>query len=204
MNKINNNKFIKGDVSNYVTEIFNKSLPSWAVYHNLAHTIETVQACEEIGNGSGLSENDMEALYISAWFHDVGYIYQADGHEEISSKIALEFLNERNYQKEIVDKVVKCIIATKVSNHPNNLVESVICDADLISLGTTDYLKKNNLLKTEMELREKKKITEGVWIRRSLNFLLSHRFYTDYVNKKYNNQLKINIQKLEKLMGQYD
>ena len=200
MSKISSNKILIGDVSNYVTEMFNKSLPSWAVYHNLSHTIETVQACEEIGNGSALSEDDMKTLYISAWFHDIGYIYQADGHEEISSKIASEYLNERNYKNEIVNKVVECIMVTKVSNDPKDLVESVICDADLISLSTTDYLVKNNLLKTELEQREKKKISDLVWLRRSLNFLTAHKYYTTYARKNYANQLKINIHKHGKMM----
>lgn len=184
-------------------ELFKEKLPDWAQYHDIWHTVETVKGCEEIGSASFLSEEDLEILYIAAWFHDTGYIYQADGHEEKSVEITSEFLNTLDYPKEKITEVVKCILATKISNHPNNLIESVICDADLISLGKDDYLQKNNLLKREMELRENKKLSEGEWLKRSLNFLLSYKYYTEYARHHYDNQLKINIRNLEEMLKSY-
>ncbi len=204
MNQINSSNNLKESVSKYVTDLFKEKLPDWAVYHDLWHTIETVEGCEEIGRASFLSEEDLEILYIAAWFHDTGYIYRADGHEEKSSKIASEFLNSKKYPKEKIDKVIRCILATKVSNHPNNLIEGIICDADLISLGTTDYIEKNNLLKKEMETRENKKISEFEWLKRSLIFLSSHKFYTKYARHNYDNQLKINIQNLKEMLSNHN
>jgi predicted metal-dependent HD superfamily phosphohydrolase len=204
MNQINNRNNLKESVSKYVTELFNAKLPDWAVYHDLWHTIETVKGCEEIGRASFLSEEDLEILYIAAWFHDTGYIFQADEHEEKSSEIALEFLIANNYQKTNTDKVIACIMATKISNQPQTLSESVICDADLISLGKDDYLEKNNLLKREVEMRENKKISELEWLKRSLNFLLSYKYYTEYARNHYDNQLKTNIRNLEQMMKSYN
>lgn len=203
MNQINNRNSLKESVSKYVMELFKEKLPDWAQYHDIWHTVETVKGCEEIGSASFLSEEDLEILYIAAWFHDTGYIYQADGHEEKSVEITSEFLNTLDYPKEKITEVVKCILATKISNHPNNLIESVICDADLISLGKDDYLQKNNLLKREMELRENKKLSEGEWLKRSLNFLLSYKYYTEYARHHYDNQLKINIRNLEEMLKSY-
>jgi predicted metal-dependent HD superfamily phosphohydrolase len=198
-----NNQNLKEDVSKYVTELFKENLPSWAVYHDLSHTVDAVTACEEIGKGSGLSEEDIEILYIAAWFHDTGYILQVDGHEEKSSKMTFEFLFRRNYPKEKIDKVVGCIMATKVSNQPHDLVESIICDADLISLGRVDYFEKNNLLRTEIERRENRVISELEWLKRSLNFLSSHKYYSEYARQTYGYQLNQNIQNLKDKIAEH-
>ena len=204
MNQINNRNNLKESVSKYVTELFKEKLPDWALYHDLWHTKETVKGCEEIGRASFLSEEDLEILYIAAWFHDTGYIFHANEHEEKSSEIAFEFLIANNYQKTNTDKVIACIMATKISNQPQTLIESVICDADLVSLGKDDYFQKNNLLKREMEMRENKKISELEWLKRSLNFLLSYKYYTEYARHHYDNQLKINIRNLEEMLKNYN
>jgi len=190
-------------ISKYVMDLYKEKLPGWAVYHDLSHTIETVEACEEIGKGSGLSDEEFEILFIAAWFHDTGYIYQVEGHEEKSAEIALNFLKTYDYPDDKTNKVIDCIMATKISNKPNNLIESVICDSDLISLGRHDYLHKNDLLKSEMERRENKNISELAWLQRSLDFLSSRKFYTEYAQQYFGSQLEENIKNLRKKIEAY-
>ena len=43
------------------------------------------------------------------------------------------------------------IIATTMPQRPKNLVEKVVCDADLIHIGTKEFFRKNDLLKEEIE-----------------------------------------------------
>jgi predicted metal-dependent HD superfamily phosphohydrolase len=184
--------------SRYVSQFFEKQLHGWAVYHNLQHTIETVNGCLEIGKGSNLKEDDLETLSIAAWFHDIGYIFKTEGHEEKSVEIALTFLKLNDYPPNNIDKVTNCILATKIINHPKNLLEFIICDADLISLGRTDYFKKNDLLKLEIEMRSGKKISDEQWLRRSAKFLSSHNYYTEYSKLNFNPQLEKNLLTLQK------
>lgn len=195
--------FLKNTVS-YVTQLFKEKLPSWAVYHNLSHTIETVNGCTEIGKGSGLPENDLEILCIAAWFHDTGYIFKIEEHEEKSSEIALKYLKENDYPIEKINKILECIMATKTSILPKNLLEFIICDSDLITLGKPDYFKRNELLKLEIELRENKSINEYAWLKRSLNFLSSHNFYTDYARLNYSQQLEKNLLMLRNKIKEHD
>lgn len=184
--------------SSYIKELFNEKLPTWAVYHNLSHTIDTVNASEEIGKLSGLSGEELELLNIAAWFHDAGYLYQAEEHEEKSVQIALGFLRSNNCDENVIQKVTECIRATKLVISAKNLLEFVICDADLISLGCVDYFEKNELLKLETALREKRKIDDLAWLERSLKFLSSHKYYTDYVQKNYGPRLNENIKILKR------
>ncbi len=204
MHQSNSSVKLKENIAGYVTKLFKEKLPKWAIYHDLWHTLETVEGCNEIGKGSGLLEQDLEILYIAAWFHDTGYIFKVIGHEEKSSELAFEFLNANNFQSDKINKVIDCIMATKITIQPKNLIESVICDADLISLGRPDYFEKNNLLKSETELRKNIKIEELQWLKRSFDFLSVHKFSTEYARKYYEHQQKMNIQKLKELIEKYN
>lgn len=190
--------------SKYVNQLFNEKLPGWAVYHDLTHTIETVNACLEIGRASGLTDDDLEILCIAAWFHDTGYMFTVEGHEEKSSELASKFLRECDYPDVRIHSVIDCIMATKIMNIPKNLMEAIIRDSDLISLGNSEYLKKNDLLKKEIEMRENKTISEIAWLKRSLNFLSSHTYFTDYAKQNFNPQLKLNLKILQKKIDEYN
>jgi len=191
------------NTSTFVNQLFEEKLPSWAVYHDLPHTIETVDGCVEIGKGSGITNEDLEILCIAAWFHDTGYMFNVEEHEEKSSEIALKFLNKNSYPLDRINRVSDCIIATKISITPQNLLESIICDADLISLGRPDYFEKNDLLKLEIERRENKKINELAWLKRSLNFLSSHNYFTEYARLNLGSQLKSNLIILRENIDKY-
>ena len=203
MHKYSNQNSILENTSSFVTRLFNDKLPSWAVYHNLTHTIETVNACLEIGGGSDLAEDDLEILSIAAWFHDTGYMFKVEKHEEKSAEVAIKFLKELDYPTAKINKVISCIMATKISALPQNLVESVICDSDLVTLGRPDYFEKNDLLKLEIEMRENKKISEFAWLKRSLHFLISHNYFTEYAKLNFNKQLENNLQRLHKKINEY-
>ncbi len=190
--------------SKYVTRLFKDQQPVWAVYHDLLHTIETFNGCLEIGGGSGLSKDELEIVTVSAWFHDTGYLFTVEGHEERSSVIALDFLQRNEYPSEKINEVINCILSTKISVTPQNLLESVICDSDLISLGQPEYFEKNDLLRLEMELRQNIKISELSWLERSLVFLESHSFHTDYARKNFNLQLESNLSNLRKKIELYN
>ena len=96
--------------SKFVTQLYKDQQPLWAVYHDLLHTIETFNASLEIGGGSGLSKEELEIVTVSAWFHDTGYLFMVDGHEEKSSEIALDFLQKNEYPVEKINDIINCIL----------------------------------------------------------------------------------------------
>jgi len=172
--------------STFVKKLFEKKLPDWALYHSLQHTIDTVEGCLEIGKGSLLEKDDLDVLAIAAWFHDTGFTESIAGHEEKSVEIAVPFLKQNNSNSEFINHVTGCILATKLSIKPQNILEEIICDSDLITLGRQDFFVKNNLLKNEIELRENREITDYDWLQRSFQFLSSHQYYTAYANSTFN------------------
>ena len=156
------------------------SMPESMVYHNLNHTREVVSAADKIGTYANLSEEEKETLLISAWFHDLGFKYTYEDHEEKSIELARDFLKKNNYPTENIKKVVSCILATKSGQKPSTLAEKVLIDADFMHLSKKSYFDKLLLLKSELERVKGKKISIRDWYEKNLIFLESHQYYTEY------------------------
>lgn len=169
------------------------TLPESMVYHNLFHTRTVTKAAKNIGLYSNLIDEDLEILMISAWFHDTGFKFDYNNHEEKSIEIAIEFLKQNNYPSEKTEKVIACIRSTKINEEPKTLVECVLHDADFIHLSKKSYFDKLLLLKNEREKITGKKIAEYEWNQQNLEFLKSHSFCTEYGKTVLNSKVKKNI-----------
>lgn len=191
-------KSIINKVEDYVYYLFKEKAPSENVYHDSSHTTDVVEAAKEIGKASKLSEDEMEIITIAAWFHDVGYIEGADNHEEKSAEYAKNFLAENDYPRERIEKTADCIMATKVPQKPKNMMEKVICDADLQHLGTKDFFDKSELFRMEAEQNEDELIHDFEWYKKTIDFLTNHNYFTDYAIEKYDEQKQENLVKLQK------
>ena len=69
----------------YVTGLFNDNGKPELAFHNLAHTKNVVQRTKEIAGHYYLSEKDMLAVFVAAWFHDTGYLFTDPRHHEEKS-----------------------------------------------------------------------------------------------------------------------
>lgn len=185
-------------VKKYVGEEFRENAPSENVYHNMTHTTEVVKVAEEIGGALGVNEEELELLLIAAWFHDIGYIEKCIGHEDVSVNYARRFLLKNDFPNDKIEKVVELIKATKVPHNPQNLLEEIICDADLHHLGDRNFKEKGELYRCEVEKKEKIFYTKEEWIKKNLQFFNHHKFFTPYAKSRFETQKNINISKIEK------
>ena len=67
-------------------------------------------------------------------------------------------------------------MATKIPQTPHNLLEQIICDADLDYLGSDDYWKiSGHLFK---EINETTALGETDWLNIQISFLEQHHYFT--------------------------
>jgi HD superfamily phosphodiesterase len=169
------------DARNYVTEIFTKQVKAHFVFHTLEHTEDVVEACSIMAEHHRLSYDDRLVLLLSAWFHDTGYLKgEPVGHEDESTRIATEFLQRHGVDETISSRVASSIQATKMPQSPVSLVEQILCDADLYHLATEDFKARNALLKQEQEAVFGHKIPKKEWKKNNIEFLVNHKYFTDY------------------------
>jgi predicted metal-dependent HD superfamily phosphohydrolase len=183
----------------YVTDIFQHKVKPEFVFHSLEHTEDVVEACSHLANHYHLNEDDRFVLLLAAWFHDVGYsLGQSEGHEEVSAQIAAEFLGSRHVDEGTVQRVVSCIRATRMPQSPVNLVEKILCDADLFHLSTGDFKARNSLLKQERESMLGHKIDKKEWRKGNIQFLENHHYFTDYGQEHLESRKQQNLAQLYK------
>jgi HD superfamily phosphodiesterase len=188
-------------VRNYVTDLFTHQVKPEFVFHSLEHTEDVVEACSYMADHYRLNDEDRQVLLLAAWFHDTGYTKgEATGHEDESIKIATSFLTRNNLEDAIIQRVASCIEATRMPQSPVNLVEKILCDADLYHLATDDFKARSQLLKQEQEGILGRKIDKKEWRKNNISFLENHKYFTDYGQeklepKKQENQLKLKKKK---------
>ncbi len=155
-------------------------------YHNLAHTIDVVKQAETIARSERLTnEHDLLLLKTAAVFHDSGFLYVYKNHEEKSCEIATEYLNGI-FNGDDLKRIHGMIMATKIPQPPHNLLEQIICDADLDYLGRDDFEPiSRNLYK---EFITYKIIPEDcVWDHLQIRFFETHHYFTKTAIEKRNN-----------------
>ena len=191
------NNEILAKTSQYITSLFADQLPSWAVYHNIQHTQEIVDAVQEIGEAESLNRIEMEVALLAAWFHDSGYTQAVDGHEEKSVEIATEFLKNHNYPQDRLERIVSAIRATKVPQQPKDLLEQVLCDADMIHLGKKRFFDRSKLFRTEIELRQGETMSDVEWLKKNVAFASKGNFFTTYALKEFTGRRAKNLIELQ-------
>ncbi len=191
-------KIILSKVKEFIGKTFREKGSENNYYHNFTHTAEVAKVAGQIADAIDLKDQDKEALIIASWFHDIGHTEKCEGHEDVSIKLAEVFLEENHYSRDGMNKIISLINATRLPRNPKNLLEEIICDADLHHLGTNNFEKKTELLKNEIEALECCKIPETDWLQNNLKFLEQHKFYTDYVKQRFETQKNINYIKIKK------
>ena len=146
-------------------------------YHNLSHTLDVLEQAEVIAKQEKISdEHDILLLKTAAVFHDSGFLMVYKNHEEKSCEIALESL-KNIFSEDDIKKICGMIMATKIPQTPHNLLEQIICDADLDYLGRNDFEPiSQNLYK---EFIAFKIIPEDIiWDHIQIKFFESHHYFT--------------------------
>jgi predicted metal-dependent HD superfamily phosphohydrolase len=185
-------------VKHHVQHFFGTKSLSQLSYHNLVHTESVVANAVKIASHYQLDDRDTFIVVTSAWFHDIGYCYgEATGHEQIGSDMAAKFLREDGIDDSVVNEVMGCIRATIWPQNPQNLLQQIVCDADLFHLGTTEFSEWNKLVRKEAEQRSGKKIDKSEWRRSTIKLLETHRYQTDYCRDLLDGQKKKNLEKLK-------
>ncbi len=194
---------IESKVREFVTDLFLDNDVEDLYFHGIQHTKEVVSASKHIGTESGLTEEDLEVLVIAAWFHDAGYIDKSPEHEQRSIEIATEFLNSQQYEHAKIEKIAGCIKATKVPQQPDNILEKILCDADMYHLSLEDFFQRTLLLRKELNNIQEQKISKKEYLRTTLKFMEDHEYKTEYGKTalkplKDKNQKKIEKKLIEK------
>lgn len=195
-------KQLQIDVEKHINDYFNTHHDNRLVYHNLQHTQSVVKAAQQIANHYQLNDEDFFIVTAAAWFHDTGYFEDNLHHEVKGAELSNIFLESEGVNEELRQKVSNAILSTKIPQKPTNLIENILCDADLFHLGSEDFRQKGKLMHKESELIYNKDISKKEWRIDDIRFLESHQYHTDYAKLLLNDQKQRNIDKIKNKLSE--
>ncbi len=153
-------------------------LNPYLTYHSVQHTIDVLEQAQRIAAAEGIDDpHQFLLLKYAALFHDTGFLYIYANHEEKGCELFLEMTRDLKFSKADNDTVIGLIMSTKIPQQPKNLLQQVICDADLDYLGRDDFFTIGNELRKEF-LHYKIVSSDEQWEQLQLKFLNSHQYHT--------------------------
>lgn len=188
------------DLQEYILDKLDRELPPFLYYHNTRHTIDVINQVEILGYGEGVSDEELLLLKTAALFHDTGYIVGSENHEYFGTQIARDILPNYNYTQDQIDRICSLILATKLPPNPTNIFERIICDADLVYLGRTDFIPVSNMLYDELKALGSN-LDIDAWNQKQVDFLTKHHYFTETAIKVLEVGKEYQIERLKKLIA---
>lgn len=185
-------------IQEHVLSALKEGLSPKLTYHNINHTLDVNIKCLEIAIAEGITNKDiLLELQIASIYHDVGFLFVYVGHEEKGCEIAKNELPNFGVNDKMIENICDIIMATKIPQSPKNLLQQIICDADLDYLGREDFFNISENLCIEV-LEYKIVDSKNEWEERQVYFLQTHNYFTQSSQKK---RMPGMIKHLQKIMA---
>lgn len=169
-------------------------------YHSLPHTLAVRDAGVAIAQALDLSDKELEIIELACLLHDTGFTETYNGHEAVSHRIAQQFLTEQQYPADRLQQVLKCIDVTASTEHPSNLLEQVMNDADYVNLSSENYLASIEALRHEWAHFLNEKYSDKEWLELNYEFLKTHQYFTPAARQLFEPQKERNRKDLKKIV----
>lgn len=184
-------------VKQHILEFLRAGLPLHLYYHSYEHVLDVLSAAEVLIREEGLGDSESELLRVAILFHDSGFTIDSKEHEKSGCDIARSMLPDFGYAKAEIERICSIIMATRYPQSPGDLLEEIICDADLDYLGREDFFLIGNLLLKELNESGRFK-TEKDWNHFQEKFLSSHNYFTKTAKALRSTKKLEHLQKIRK------
>jgi uncharacterized protein len=173
-----------------------KGLNPNLTYHSIDHTMDMMEQAVRIAHEEGITnERDLFLLKTAALYHDSGFLETYTDHEKRSCEIFLADAVNFDFTEKEKEIICGLIMATKIPQEPNTLMERIICDADLDYLGRNDFLEIGDTLRREF-LHYKIVADNNAWEKLQLKFLQNHSYHTKASQQQREPVKQLNYNKL--------
>jgi uncharacterized protein len=181
----------------YILQRLTHELSPRLTYHNLDHTVkEVVPAADRLADLEKVIGNSRLLLLTAAYYHDSGFIYQRDGHENASIQLAEQILPSFGYAQKEIAVIRRLILATCIPQSPTDLLEQIMADADLDYLGAANFWKRSEDLRSELE-NFNTRFTDSEWYISQLHFIQEHQYFTISERTLRDATIYLHLQKIQ-------
>ena len=166
-----------GDLEEYVESMM-ADTASKLFFHHLKHTWDVYQDVDTLANSENIKDEEILLMKTAALLHDIGYaISYSDDILTLSEDVARETLQIFHYKPQQIDRVCQLMRATHYESIPNDIMEEIMHDANLMYFGQEDYINQMICLSREQE-EHGISVDKTGWVQNQIDRLANHRFYT--------------------------
>ncbi|NDJ76941.1 MAG: HD domain-containing protein [Chloroflexi bacterium] len=188
--------------AHYALTRLENDLPPNLFYHGVKHTRDdVVPAAQRLAQYENIRGESRLLLLTAAWYHDVGFIERPTDNEVLAVETAYEMLPGFGYTPQHLQVIRGIIMATKWPQSPHTLLEQIMADADLDSLGRDDFLCTSLSLRDEIQATGAE-IDLLEWYKGQIEFLSAHEYFTAAAHALRTANKYRNINMLEDLIAQ--
>lgn len=172
------------------------------VYHNEEH----IEFCLKWLDQYRAETESADAIELAIWFHDACYSQESSGHEQRSAdlfrSLAAEVMDD-----DLIEKVVRFILATTHQGEPESLDAKLLVDIDMASFSEewSDYLRDTSRCRAEKPHRSNDEFYKDQLI--FLRHLLSRPtlYYSQTFLENHERRAQSNITRLTAVLAErYD
>ena len=188
-------------VETYIRDRFKRDFPPLA-YHSPAHIEDVYESALRIGSAEGVSDEELDLLRVGALFHDAGFLHTTAKHEECGADMASGVLPVFGFSRDQIAVIRSMIMATRIPQDPKNLMDRIMCDADLDYLGRDDFYPIGN--KLYVELKQIGVVQDDrSWNTLQQKFLSAHRYHTAFSQANREPQKQARLKEIEEMLSKY-
>jgi class 3 adenylate cyclase/ligand-binding sensor domain-containing protein/predicted metal-dependent HD superfamily phosphohydrolase len=202
LNHLLYSRFNYKKMEQHMIKLLSENLPPEYRYHSLKHTLDVRDMAEKIGKSEGLGKEEIFLLKTAALYHDAGFLIRYENNEEAGAELAEKHLPSFGYSAYQIGIIKRLILATKMNVIVQDLMEMIICDADLDYLGRDDFPLISDFLRQEL-IHVGKIKTNKEWDELQIKFLTSHMYYTSSSKKTRDSKKQSNLNLVKKRFENY-
>ena len=166
----------------FISQKINSEISKDLSYHGLHHTLAVLESCNQYIKRLKINSHDAHLLRTAALMHDLGILWNYSDHEAKGIEYIRKELPNWGYSPSDIDTICSLVEATKLPQQPKNLLEKIICDADLDYLGTKHFYRIGETLYHEFKAQNIVS-NRKEWNDLQIRFLKNHEYHTEYARK---------------------
>ncbi len=166
-------------VNTFVLDFYKTKNSEKITYHTYQHTLELVKSANKLIKKSDFNTSETVVLQMALLFSNLGYNLDYKNPFEKNIEILEEYFVNESEHKELKEDISGClqVLLTKT---PATDLEKAFLDIYFSDFGRKKFLKRNSLLRYEINAFSNEKLSEYEWIAYQIGLLTNHKYYSDY------------------------
>ena len=182
----------------WVLDLFNDHGDTRLLWHNFARTNQLVQTCARLSATEDLQEEDLAALYLSAWFAYTGWLFDPLDPITASRQLVSQFLKAEHQPDSLNTRIHHLIGVASLDDRPGDLTAQIMWDAAVALHYGPDYRDTQALRMAEDEQVRHKQWDAVAWRQQEIRLLQQLQCYTLAGKAEFEPAIASNLQSLEK------